>query len=1113
MKPLAETKLLLSVCCFLISSSIMAQVKIGGTGKDNPHPSSVLELQSQDKGFLMPRMNQQQMLGIKNPADALVIYNTDEKAIFIYSVEKKQWMPLLQQTINRLGGDSCEWEFDTTTSRVFLVRGYPKNDSVFYNIDSRKFVFSDRTEYSNSLGQDFPVTNFPGKYYFKATASRFTDTANLNPTTLNVFFEVDSSGLNTFFNGAQIVAVNNPKNNDALDFISALQTNVIHAGQNTASNVSGFTNSASVNGNGQADVLTGISNSVRIGNVSTNNVGQITGINNNISRISTATGRVTGDVYGYRSFISNYTGKIDGKAYGIYLGPVTGAIPKNNYAVYTNTGHNRFGDSTLITDNGSVSPRAILDVNSTSAMITPAGTAAQRPASPVTAMLRYNSTGSNMEFYDGLAWKAFSSDSAEWKYDTGTNRVNLVRGLPQADSFYYNITKRKFVFADSRTFGTPAAIDDQFPGKYFFKATASKLYNDSVSLSFPSLTMANFLYEIDDDPFAIANPNLAFYNGIRVSTQLLPTATQKPSTIRTLNLQVNHTGADSLNAITSVVSNAFVDGRGYTGLFSGIQNNMLITDSARNNIGTVIGYRNTISMASGAGGRVNGSVYGYQGSLVGFADSTGSSFINGNAYGVFLNNINVASPKKNYAFYSNKGHNRYGDSTLITDGFFTSPRAVLDVNSTSAMITPAGTTAQRPSAPVTAMLRHNNDGANMEYYNGTVWLALSADTAEWKYDAGTSRVNLVRGLPATDTIFYNNTTKKFVFSDRYTNTNSLGSDFPVDAFNGKYTFKSTASKRTDSTLADGANVNMVYEVDNASNGTLYNNLTTTTVMNPKAFQKADQLSGIANTIIHAGNDSVQAVIGILNTARNSGNGKSGSITGIQNVVRIQNGNGNNTGDMIGVRTVISRTGATAGRVTGNIYGWFGSFSGLANNVDGSIYGIYLSNVTGAAARKNFAFYSNKGLNRLGDSVLITDGASITPRAVLDVNSTSAMVVPTGTSAQRPTTPVTGMVRYNTDNGGTLESYNGSGWKGILSGSVNINPPNIAINSGTTMSVAFTGATVGSVVSISPSSAPPNGVIIAWARVSAADTIEVRFENNSGAAVNPPLISYNVRIIQ
>ena len=170
---------------------------------------------------------------------------------------------------------------------------------------------------------------------------------------------------------------------------------------------------------------------------------------------------------------------------------------------------------------------------------------------------------------------------------------------------------------------------------------------------------------------------------------------------------------------------------------------------------------------------------------------------------------------------------------------------------------------------------------------------------------------------------------------------------------------------------------------------------------------------------------------------------------------------------------------------------------------------------GATGRKNFAYYSNRGLNRFGDSVLITTGASTAPRAVLDVNATSSMIVPTGTTAQRPTaaTSVAGMVRYNTDNGGRLESYNGAAWSGILSGGIGIDPPNIPVNSGTTVSFAFTGATVGATVTISPSTAPPNGLVIAWARVSAANTIEVRFENNSNSALNPPSIGYNIRVIQ
>lgn len=659
-------------------------------------------------------------------------------------------------------------------------------------------------------------------------------------------------------------------------------------------------------------------------------------------------------------------------------------------------------------------------------------------------MLRNNTDIGAPEYFNGTGWQTLATGANEWVYDGINNKVNLNRGLTQGDSVYYNVGRKKFVFADKPTFGnTTTPVDVQFPGKYIFKGTASRIFNDAASENFPSLTMSNFLYEVDNDSFALANPGLVAYNAARFSTQVLPTATQKSSIARVLNLQINHTGADSIQQVTSVISNSFIDGQGYTGSFTGIQNNMTVTDNSTNNIGTITGYRNVISMTPNAGGRINGNVFGYFGTLSGFIDGGGNSLINGNAYGVYINNITAAAPRKNYAFYSGRGYNRFGDSTVISENFANTPRAIFDVNSTSAMITPAGTTLQRPATPLTAMLRHNNDNANMEFYNGTAWKALSSDSAEWKFDAASNRVNLVRGLSAPDTIFYNTVSRKFVFSDRYTNTNSLGNDFPVDAFNGKYTFKSTASFRTDPTLQDGAVANVVYEVDNAAAGTVYTALSSSAIMNPKAFQKADQLSGLNNTTIHAGNDSVQIVVGIINTTRNSGNGKSGSITGIQNITRIQNGSNNNTGELVGFRNIIGRAGTTTGRVTGNVYGWFGSFSGLANNVDGSIYGVYLNNVTGATGSKNFAFYSNRGINRFGDSVVITSGAATVPRAILDVNASSAMIVPTGTSAQRPATAVAGMVRYNTENGGRLESYDGTTWSGIIRGSIGIDPPKYA----------------------------------------------------------------------
>lgn len=1116
---------------FSFTLPAFSQVKIGGNPKENPHSSAVLELQSTDRGLLLPRLSQLQMQAINDPADALVVYNTDAQAIWIYSNTLKQWMPLLQPLPESLlTEDSCEWVFDTATLKVFLVKGYPQGDSIYYNVARKKFVFADKTNIgANPNPAD---VQFPGKYIFKGTASRvFHDSASVNFPSIGLasfIFELDEDSFAlanpnaVFYNGMRVSSQLLPTATQKVNTIRTMLLQVNHSGADSAFAVTSISSNAFVDGEGAASTFNGIQNNMSIARNGSGNVGTVTGYRSNITMAPGPGSRlVTGNVFGYNGSFGGFTdgsgnSLIGGNAYGIFLGNVGIAQPGRNFAFYSNKGLNRFADSTLITDQFFTKPRAVLDVNATSAMIIPSGTTAQRPATGITAMVRNNTDLAAPEYFDGSTWQQLATGSNEWNFDAGTNKVNLHRGLLQGDSVFYNVGRKKFVFADkvySEGLATP--VDVFYPGKFIFKGTASSVYHDAASENFPSVTLNNTLFDVDNDSFAVANPGLVFYNGMRVGARMLPSATQRASTIRSMLLQVNHTGADSLNAVTALASNAFIDGEGAALTFNGFQNNMSIARNGNGNVGTVTGYRNLISMGDGPGNRqVTGNVFGYQGGFNGFTDGSGNSLISGFAYGVFLSNVSIAGPRRNFAFYSNKGLNRLGDSTLITDQFFTTPRAVLDVNATSAMIIPSGTTAQRPSAGVTAMFRNNTDLSVPEFFNGSAWQQLATGINEWAFD-GTNKVNLVRGLALQDTIFYHTQRRQFVFSDRNTNTNSIGQDFPVESFGAKYTFKTTASQRTVE-QTNGANVNAVYEVDNTVNSTSYNALNSVVVMNPKAFQKANQLTGHTNTTIHAGNDSVQQVSGFTNVARSSGNGRSSIITGITNNTGIVNGNGNNAGQLIGFRNTIVRGGtATTGRVTGNVYGYIGTFSGLNNFVDGNVYGVFLNSVNGGGPSRNFAFYSNKGLSRLGDSVLITDGATVNPRAVLDVNATSAMIVPTGTTAQRPAAAqsVTGMVRYNTDNGGRLESYNGSSWSGILSGGIGIDPANIPPNSGTTVSFTFNGATPGNVVVVSPDSALPNGIIIAWARVSAANTIQIRFENNANSAVNPPSIGYSLRIIQ
>ena len=55
--------------------------------------------------------------------------------------------------------------------------------------------------------------------------------------------------------------------------------------------------------------------------------------------------------------------------------------------------------------------------------------------------------------------------------------------------------------------------------------------------------------------------------------------------------------------------------------------------------------------------------------------------------------------------------------------------------------------------------------------------------------------------------------------------------------------------------------------------------------------------------------------------------------------------------------------------------------------------------------------------------------TFTPRADLDINGTGAVIAPIGTTAQRPATPVQGMIRFNTDSG-KFEGYVGDSWQNL-----------------------------------------------------------------------------------
>ncbi|MBK9248848.1 MAG: hypothetical protein IPM69_12235 [Ignavibacteria bacterium] len=74
--------------------------------------------------------------------------------------------------------------------------------------------------------------------------------------------------------------------------------------------------------------------------------------------------------------------------------------------------------------------------------------------------------------------------------------------------------------------------------------------------------------------------------------------------------------------------------------------------------------------------------------------------------------------------------------------------------------------------------------------------------------------------------------------------------------------------------------------------------------------------------------------------------------------------------------------------------------------------------------------------------------------------------------------------------------------------------NLPADGGTAfVNVAVTGAAVGSTVIVSPRGDMEDGIVIASARVSAADNVRIKFVNSSNGAVNPAAVNFDITVIQ
>lgn len=77
--------------CLFVISNIFAQNNMG-IGTQNPASSAMLEIASNDKGLLVPRLTSQQRISISSPATGLLVYDTDFNEFWYF--DGTQWVSI-----------------------------------------------------------------------------------------------------------------------------------------------------------------------------------------------------------------------------------------------------------------------------------------------------------------------------------------------------------------------------------------------------------------------------------------------------------------------------------------------------------------------------------------------------------------------------------------------------------------------------------------------------------------------------------------------------------------------------------------------------------------------------------------------------------------------------------------------------------------------------------------------------------------------------------------------------------------------------------------------------------------------------------------------------------
>jgi len=156
--------------------------------------------------------------------------------------------------------------------------------------------------------------------------------------------------------------------------------------------------------------------------------------------------------------------------------------------------------------------------------------------------------------------------------------------------------------------------------------------------------------------------------------------------------------------------------------------------------------------------------------------------------------------------------------------------------------------------------------------------------------------------------------------------------------------------------------------------------------------------------------------------------------------------------------------------------------GSAGGEDANLGNLTISNVTISTATS-------------GDPIVLQP----TGAGIVDIDTTTSLLIPTGNTQQRPDSPEAGYLRFNSENG-TTEVYNGNGWENLGSQIANVTSQTLTGDGSTTTFTLNEDATAAGlivstngVVQLPGTAYTVSGNLITFAEAPiSSDTVDVRF---------------------